>query len=1627
MNATSRSALALVLLLLAAPVLATIPAPVDVDGGDTLAVDGYVITKFVSVGNDVEILAKVRGLDTSQEVDRALVSADILHMRDLDPIDALPISPANPPVHVDSVALAYDGEDPYDEGTTVWRGAYRIPVDALGGVYAASVTVQSEGLQATDDPFQLGDVVFSEVESTLQVIDASWDAANPMAGIAAEFTDIEDIVEGGGGWSQFVADATTGDGLAGAPGTGDLWQAMIDAGHDEDGYNMSAGAAFLEELMVMLDSDDAAASVGFMLAVMTFADEFPIPNVMEEFQDIPGYLATFDLIENFTRFEGTGDFEAAYNAMTGSTEWSNITEALDDLAEQRRIFQSIETLMHNIALLAVSNHPEAILDGLEAYVAPLMEEDFENATPFQRFIVAFAIMAEELDEETDVTFAYDDGPPERITWQYEKLLATTEGQAWAASVESDHAYVNDAFDAFNTLPEDILTRVWESVDNEVWEEAGEALEDLGMWLENATMGGDSMQSYWDEWNEDPARHVLGTLEPFRTFGHSSVPTHIGLAIYVEGDESNLPDSLTIGLDATDGAGEVDAVLPLAEGECYSGGYTPDSCWWGDSDTYQYYTGSVHLPLATEDRTWAFEDFEATVLDPLLDADVLDDQGDSDDNVRVEFDLLSPPLLEQLATESGDEVFTVSSLGVMVESGGYHASVGDEISFTANVFDGEGIVEGADVEMQVMRIAPQAGLDFLERNGFVDEASEDDSDDDWDDSGDGEDQFQCDNGNEIPMWWVNDGSDDCGDNSDEGVMVASDLGVRTETEYECADGAYTLPEWYLNDGEDDCPDGSDEQDDARQTLNRTTELWAGLDGPGSETYDEASDSTYCYAADITLKDPSSDEVVHQANSIRIHEWGRLDYAFGPYDGDRGFQMEAYIHEYVIDNGTECPDENGILDLTGLTYQRTSDVFEETVHLLRYIDGAYLDIYDGYLDFNVHYRNVDRDDDDYELRFFLHDESGDEAYVHDTFVHSDDWNTYADEDVDLEPGTYCPTIELKTIDETSDGEVVQVVDSNTHPWDLRCVTVEETVEFTPAMVDELFNGGPFQVVESVDLVTSTTGEAVVSITADVAGLYVAVVQAQVGLDDGTDDQLTGVGASFKTVTEGGLTVTGLTEAATFAGLPIRTTSADAGGLTQVTFTPTLDWDALEDDAEVSIVYGVAAVNVSDLFPDLDGAAWGESIEDELDLQPGDASRTEELRLPTFGLMISMVLIDGEVWPRGVDVAFVMAQPGELALTGDLGPGQTTNVALQGATAERILAIAGPAAGLDPSIVDVPTFSNTIYDVIKEESVGWAAHDRNAACGEFDGQYGLECSEESRYRSTFECDDGEVISSDWVNDDWEDCADGSDEGVEDFRNPALDELEALLVDLRTIAWGEGSSADVHMPLLATPADTYTVLSLAQVGSGDAATLTTALRTVTAVPNPEPPTIKSLTATFSPADPRPGDELQVQVLDVDELTPVEGLSVVMSDGELLLVTELTDSNGQASFVVPAGALELRISGLGFEPVVFSLVVDETGIVLEDGTILPVDSDLDGVIDLLDAFPDDPTETTDTDGDGIGDNSDPNPTVPDVDPEDTIDQVSDEDVEGGLLPLGGGIVNVLFLGAAVAAALHLRREDETL
>jgi hypothetical protein len=69
------------------------------------------------------------------------------------------------------------------------------------------------------------------------------------------------------------------------------------------------------------------------------------------------------------------------------------------------------------------------------------------------------------------------------------------------------------------------------------------------------------------------------------------------------------------------------------------------------------------------------------------------------------------------------------------------------------------------------------------------------------SQDSESVFYCDNGNEIPLSWYDDGEDDCGDGSDEPNMSSEEAFV-------CDNGNEIPMSWY-DDYEDDCGDGSDE--------------------------------------------------------------------------------------------------------------------------------------------------------------------------------------------------------------------------------------------------------------------------------------------------------------------------------------------------------------------------------------------------------------------------------------------------------------------------------------------------------------------------------------------------------------------------------------------------------------------------------------------------------------------------------------------------------------------------------------------------------------------------------------------------------------------------------------------------
>ena len=202
--------------------------------------------------------------------------------------------------------------------------------------------------------------------------------------------------------------------------------------------------------------------------------------------------------------------------------------------------------------------------------------------------------------------------------------------------------------------------------------------------------------------------------------------------------------------------------------------------------------------------------------------------------------------------------------------------------------------------------------------------------------------------------------------------------------------------------------------------------------------------------------------------------------------------------------------------------------------------------------------------------------------------------------------------------------------------------------------------------------------------------------------------------------------------------------------------------------------------------------------------------------------------------------------------------------------------------------------------------------------------------------------------------------------------------------------------MPLLATPADTYTVLSLAQVGTGDAATLTTALEPL------QPSRILNHRRS-NPLPRRSAQRIQGpgtnyrSKCSMDELTPVEGLSVVMSDGELLLVTELTDSNGHK--LRGAGRAGVADSGprVRTRCVTSSSTRRASSPRMEPSSLWTATSMGSSTCWMPSQMTRRrrPIRTETASG-----TTDPNPTVPDVDPEDILDEVSEEDVEGGLPPL---------------------------
>ena len=1720
MKGRYRLPIMIVFLLVAAPVSALVVAPNDTssDGSEILQVDGYVTTKFATVGTDVLVFANTRGGGSD-----TLVTADILHYRDLDPLDAMNgVSPSSPPVVVDTIALLSQGVDEFDSSTTVWKGTHNIPITASGGVYGASVTAQSGNLRVTDNPRQVSEMFGEQVSRVLRSIDDTWQAANPTGDISDEFTGLRTVVLNNGGWVQFVDDASRGSGTLGSE---DLWNDMIEAGHDQ--YNMSAGADFLEELMLFLESDDSAASVGFVVAVLTYLDQFPLPRTMNEFADIPPYISEFDLIENFTRFEGTGDFEAAYEAMTATGEWDNVTTALDNLANNRRQFESIQTLMRNIAVLSISDHPDAISEGLDAFFAPLLDEDFDNMTSFQRFIVSFSAMADSLNETTDIQDTDGDGAPEIITWEYEKLLETLEGQAWTAKMQSDYPHVNTAFSMFNSMPEDILEILIESFQDPAWNQTGEVLEDFGEWMEHFT-GGPAMDSWGSEYDWENNEHVMwqdseeedddseeedddsedsdeeedaeekGSIPEFMTFEHNMYSPVIGiwLDVWTNDNDDSFPTNIEFGVTEVDGQ------------ERYSVNLEKNS---EDSEIDNaVYRGFLEIPVF-RDQLWQFDD----ILEDLKDSGVIRDDSSSD-GFEIRMELLTTPMIVQMGMESFDEAFMVSALGVLVETP-QTTLMGDDITVMAQVYDGEGPVQDADVEVAILRVSPQAGLDFVSDNfgelfedddddeydadwesyyggyceweGNPDDESDvwscknDESDSEWDtwwyycelhdgdwfctddfgqseefehsadgerwsDSDDDDGTFYCDNGMEISTYeqykinneendcgdwsdetpyetyypcddgsdgvvfsWLNDGDEDCDDGSDEGVTWFDYGSVNIETQYECDDNSGYVSEHSLNDGWDDCDDGSDEEPDAENNLDGIENLTVSFGG--SVVQDEDGDGTddHCYMFDVDVFDGDGNELFNDYVMMESWDFGYVD--LGAYTPNvRKWSIEGTILQYPADEPVDSwsdPCDDTVFDTGNITDESVERSFEGALkRVISYLElDAGLNDFDEYeISGKVEYTGYyDTDDDLYNVLIMIVD--GNETGPPYTSIEQVDYDLESDETAsffefdgeELDPGYYCIHVDLRDMDDT-------VVDSISDSNDDNCFTVEEEeevdIELTPELIDSFFSDGPFEVFTTIDLKTDENGEANYSITPSLPGAYLSIVQAKT-THDTSGDTLRGLGGSLTAVMNGSLSIsgTGMEHVADFSGFPVYVVDKEPGQLHAVTIVPDMPENVYDEEGEFEVQFAYTPLRFDPFFPDIDEDAWGEGDSFSLEFQEGDGSRTQEIRLPAMAAFGMVVVKDGEIWPRGLHAGFILASPENLTMSGELSPGQPTNIALANQNAERILAIAAPEKGIDPAIVDVPTFADQLYDVVKSEAMSWHASENMIACD--NEELGFDCVENNTKYESLSDEEG------------------------------LELIQDLLGDMNSIAWGEGSSADLRLPVLSSPISDYTVFGVAQVGSGEDATITSAIHVkAEAVPNPEPPQIQFSTVSFSPADPKPGDIVEILVVDRNTTMPLEGMSVVLKLGEEIISSQETDAEGRASFEIVAGTLQFRVSsgsnGGQYLPTSLVLIVSEEGTDLEGGEELPFDSDGDGVPDGEDAFPDDPSESSDSDGDGIGDNAESSSDGTDG----SGDGNGGSESKGlSTVALAGAAIGVLLLVAAsvVATIFFMRKSggDDTL
>jgi hypothetical protein len=1528
-----------------APSMAQIAAPNDDESIQgvkrVLSVDGYVTTKFAGVGSDVEIMALTRGHTAS-----TLVTADILQFPSIDPIEMLTKAklPGNA-VKIDTVALTQVGPHEDDPNTMVWEGVYTIPTDALGGVYGASIKAEDGNLRAIDDPGQIGKVLREEIEKVLMAVDDAWQLANPCMVIKAEFDSFEALGTSHGGWGNFVDTATEGPGIG---GSAQLWDAMIAAGHNQ--YNLSGGSNFLVAFMEFLDSGDIDASMAMITGLMVYGYEFPLPRSYDDFDDVLDYMLTFDPIENFTRFENSGDFEAAYNALLGSDEYLALRAALDDLANNTKQFKAIQTILHNFALLAVSGHPDAIVDALEAWALPLTEGDFSNMTPFQRFVVRWTEMS------VNSTDPDDDGIPDQIIWEYELLLQTTEGQAWTAKMEASAAWVNDAMDDFNTLPEDLFEIAVTSMQDEAWTATGVVIKTFTDWASNASRG--ERHTSWNPEDDNDTEVVFDELYDIRSFSydHHVVDLGIELRFWGSDDDADYPSQFSMTMENDDG-------------------FTVHTILQQESDDRHRYLGRL-TATHIEDTSWTFSQ-------PMAGYDASEVE-----NAEIRIESLRPSMLDMLPLESMDEQFIVSAVGVLVEQD-ETTEVDSPYIVSAQSYDHAGAVEGADVDIAIIRISPQV----------VDEAFS---------------QFES-----------------------EGVV---ELTLREDD----ISGRYS---------------GSDLAGNVNAVLSKFDETREDLDHPQAVEMDDIEiDGSGTYwseyyptarglitvttsgTTDTGLEFEFREQVPLPGTSgcarTEASSGGAWAHIGWNYDNFRRYPSDyTSYHEYdkpdleslKIDWGDGSPIEEhsdgGDMESSWESHDYSGDpLWESSAYN---ITVTYNDVNGTEVEHQFHYTpswGFKHGEDEYRewtqlgwCELNLEADFKPSAEIIDAFITNgplevmDEQNFTSDADgmanlmvTPSLPGIYVSIVQSKV--RRSDGHIMTGVGLN-------------AVAATEGAVSI---GGLTQV-------TTLLGLPVYAANTSESGLVtISVIPS--GIDASEFNATISVGAFNFSVPFPDIDTGVWSEEEEFE---LNLQQGDTSRSQEVRITAPLSFIVVSvevDDSDFPTALHAGLVMRNPGALELTGAL-GPNQTTNIALAPeeGNATRILAIAAPKEGFDPASLDFSGftELFYREVARPSFGWIPAEQEIENSCeeaeawyeerwDEGVETNLRLSVRHSQN--QFANNRIDYDPSGTVLTDENGNAVD----------ANSMWEEDGTYFATYYLPDSgvDGTSYSATTNTGHDAVYDFTYFSQDENIEFERGDDGnmrvctqdVEMTDAQTLDLFVDFANHLDAIAWGIGSSADLRLPILSSPNEDYTVIAIAQKGSGANATVVVGHGSRISVPNPEPPRRENLTLSFSPPNPMAGDTIQISVKD-EAYQPVQGLSVILVKDNRTLVASISDENGRTSFVLPEGILYIRVSGGNYYPAELTFNVTAEGVLTDDGEELPADSDDDGVLDADDEFPEDPNETMDSDGDGVGDNADAFP----YDPDETMDSDGDgigdnaeQDSSGSSSPI------LLIIGGAVAAVLVL-------